>query len=560
MFGDFSRFENDPEIGLNGIYLSQGSPILDSDWNEQMAALTDWITVVGKFVDNKREGLGVTVNDATIRVGRGLAVCEGRIIHNASVQEATIANKKIENARHIYSDGDVKNSSSQYFCVVSRNLPGLPKASDDGVPRSRHSVEVTTWAVVLSDDQNYPEFRTTGGGRHLVPPMKVENIQCFSSETTTGLIECHWVSPDRNAAYLKVADTPHSGVSLTKERFPSLAKEAPLPPIAKDTVIEVPIGECVLLDMLDAGTTTIYGEFEDDRRAVLQGAWTLHPKGDQLRLYAASPILQIEVTRTPNAHQLKVIGEYKIQGLPDTLALGNDKENTLVPERNPCLRLWNRVMSCTMKDDKVDSIKDHVGKPVVGISIEEKYQSEDAYLIAGDRWYVDQPRFSNSSIKGHRVFRTLIKENKLTQVPSIASSTDQRDMQFAHETVVPEPAERLPRFASTQPVAHRLDDSLHRLTGALNAARALTRHTPCKELSTRVSYLPLRRWLASTYVHEIVDHDLEAFLAKVRRSVDVAPEDEHRFREQSALILEEANALAGRIPSGEEPRRPQDIV
>jgi hypothetical protein len=86
------------------------------------------------------------------------------------------------------------------------------------------------------------------------------------------------------------------------------------------------------------------------------------------------------------------------------------------------------------------------------------------------------------------------------------------------------------------------------LTSALEAARELTRKTACKDLPIRVSYLPLRRWLASVSVHEIADLDLDGFLARIRRSLEVPPEEEHLLAEQASLVLEEASRLAGPLP------------
>ena len=70
-----------------------------------------------------------------------------------------------------------------------------------------------------------------------------------------------------------------------------------------------------------------------------------------------------------------------------------------------------------------------------------------------------------------------------------------------------------------------------------------------------MSFTPLRRWLASAYVHEIADLDLEGFLAKVRRSIDVFPDDEHRFREQAEMVLQEANQIGGRVSPGDDSTR-----
>ena len=509
MFGDFSRFENDPEIGLNGIYLSQGSPILDSDWNEQMAALTDWITVVGKFVNNQREGLKVEVVGNNVTISRGIAICEGRTIQSASVRPGSFQDGTLIYP-HMYSDGKIADPSkaSKYFCVVSRSLLALDGHTGNNGRHAR-SVETTCWAVFFTDhDTEYQDTRTVGSGRHLVPQLKCKNVECFSPSTTTGLIECHWASPTRDEVYFKTADTPHNIVMLSKEKVEW---------IKNDAIFEVPIGECALLDILESGTTAIYCEFEDDRLAILQGAWTLHPGGGELaRLHSASPIFRVTVERLPTTHRLR------ISGLSEPIQVTND--------RRPCLRLWNKFL----KQNELEK----------ALSFEES-PLQDCYLVTGDRWYIDRSRFSGTPpIRGHRVFRTLIKDGNLPLVPSLTH------IPIKQEVLVAEvPRESPPLRVPTQPVAHRLDDSLHRLTGAINATRALTRQTPCKELKTRVSYLPLRRWLASTFVHEIVDLDLDSFLAKVQRSVDVAPEDGHRFREQAALILDEANQLAGRIPS-----------
>ena len=270
-------------------------------------------------------------------------------------------------------------------------------------------------------------------------------------------------------------------------------------------------------------------EYEDDRLAHIRSVRTLHPKEKKVELIHGDEPVRASVVRN--------------QGMI-TLTLKGKLNDAATPGTRPCLRVWNRWETA---GTKLADVSDQVAA---------------TYPIAGDRWYFPVEdgviqAGKDERLPGHRVFRGIAKLQDTDGFPKVSDKRSDVNVLSQVKSVTTD----LPSRVAMTPVAHRLDDSLHRLTGALNAAQALTRQTPCKELQTRVSYLPLRRWLASTFVHEIVDLDLESFMAKVRRSIDVAPEDEHRFREQAALILEEANELAGRIPSGRDASpRPQDIV
>ncbi len=589
MFGDFSRFENDPEIGLNGIYLSQGSPILDSDWNEQMAALTDWITVVGRLSAGdtlRRLGFDVSISNDVITISPGTALLSGRILQCSR----TIPVKPKEAAdQRVMTDSEVSWDKStscviSLICVDQASTANLTTQSSSSPCGLRGGIRsYTDWRILVSPTAmpestigttgNVAEIADTekmtassaksyGDSAQLTARMRISwnqldaPFQSFAGNSTLCLIECDTANGGNSAEMrFKIASCPQNVISPV---------EWTSEPDKGHTGNKVTYDghSSAVLNMLTA-ETTLWAEYEDDNTCFQ----------DTLNLL-----------KNINAIDIATSKLLKVKYDPQTriLKLEAGSFNQVAKARRPRLRLWNSYRNSGLRF----MLFDPQSQPDADVSNKDRVQGEvllnegAGFLIPGDRWYLPiqdgMPAFiSGSILSGHRVFRaiaplqkiTVDSNGKTTLATTQAAAVPAAALAISSDLIDSSPSVSLESQlnsgsrAHLQPVAHRLDDSLHRLTGALNAARALTRHTPCKELSTRVSYLPLRRWLASTYVHEIVDHDLDSFLAKVRRSVEVAPEDEHRFREQAALILEEANELAGRIPSGAEPmRRPQDIV
>lgn len=577
MFGDFSRFENDPEIGLNGIYLSQGSPILDSDWNEQVAALTDWITVVGRLSAGdtlRKRGFWLKEVNTVFEVSPGFALLSGRVIQSNRVLKTPATSGRFHGKLEKSASGST--DYSVYLMAMDRQ-PETTKASDSFRTKTQCRIS-TDWrihfapvaetygvespAVSPNHDPEYVSLaRSFGDSSNLTPRLSVfwqshdPSFAKLCSQSTVCMIECDVAKEaDDSAMQFKVSSSPQNMFTPKEWNDPSR------PASPSDTLTYDGSG-CAVLDLLTASDSV----------------W--------LELDSAESAFENSLSLFKNLSNVNtsVLKEYRYDPARRTLdptvnASKLDRKN--MPRCR--VRVWNAVIhsgkSFPIVEHKVQADNDN---GVRGDLLIEPGQT----LLPGDRWYIPvregmPDMTSGNTINGCRVFRAIAKlgtlkvdsNGTISEVKNLAEKVIPQayvasprvtpvDSQLSPNDLLNREAIENTRIPHLQPVAHRFDDSLHRLTGALNAARALTRHTPCKELATRVSYLPLRRWLASTYVHEIVDHDLDSFLAKVRRSVEVAPEDEHRFREQAALILEEANELAGRIPSGAElTRRPKDIV
>lgn len=530
MFGDFSRFENDPELGLNGIYLSQGSPILDSHWNEQVAALTDWITALGQLATGDQfMRVGFTLSDNNNSISPGIAILGGRIAQSQSKISTSDDNGNRKEAPRVYFEA-AADTGGPYLSLVSRYLPAR-MAWKQSLYRGSEVVEVTDWGIYYTNaGGGIPDVRTVGDGQSLVPRMMLQDTfhkSVFPAGCTTAVIEFHDRRQGGVVRY-KLAFSPYNILSL---EMPTDSEKQTW--LKKGYQIVVKAGDCPVLDMTPDGEVLV--EYEDDKQAHVRSVRTLHPSNDNnstvVELILGAKLVPATITHRE--------GEI-------TLTLQEELLDASSPSSRPILRIWNQWPEVVGANSVVD-------KCLAGGSLVDVTDGVGAtYLIAGDRWYLPVKNGSvqiidKQRLPGHRVFRGLAKLGANTGGTNndIAKSNQQIAKPPA-ASIEPQPMS-VAHVAS--PFAHRLDDSLHRLTGALNAARSLTRHTPCKELKTRVSYLPLRRWLASAYVHEIVDLDLDRFLAKVRRSIDVLPEDEPRFREQAALILEEANQLAGRLPS-----------
>lgn len=577
MFGDFSRFENDPEVGLNGIYLSQGSPILDSDWNEQVAALTDWITVVGRMAagDTVRR-IGFDVNPASngsvLEISSGVALLSGRVVQ-CSRKMTCIPNGSSD--PRIFIGRDFNWSQEQ----VGVYLVGVDQPFEKSNAKDRKGGQSsrTDWRIVVANNEIL-SFQDAAQGQENQDPsstsIQVSGAKSYgdSAHMTAGMV-LHWTQQDmrfrtmaQNSTVCLIecdsntGDKPQFKVASSPENsfFPHEWMAEPDKDCETDEVTY--IGEsCAVLEMLTY-RTQLWVEYEDDAMAF----------ADTLSLLSTRPA-------TIASRLQRAIYD------PSTrkVRIESGKLKRPANASNPRLRLWNSIRASGFrftlveqegKGDTDDVNRDRVqGEVVVGGGV---------VMIRGDRWYIPirdgMPAMkSGERVSGKRPFRSIAKLKSVKVTPtnegailfsSLAERSDcdvaeKSTPSLAHGTV--ESSSVVPNREPLEPVAHRLDDSLHRLTGALNAARSLTRQTPCKELTTRVSYLPLRRWLASAYVHEIADLDLDGFLAKVRRSIDVAPEDEHRFREQAGLILEEANQLAGSItprPRSETNRESDTMV
>ena len=529
MFGDFSRFSNDPELGLTGVYLSQGSPLLDSDWNEQVAGLTEWMTVLGRLacgdgVSEKLRGIGFSVtwqpDRNHVEVGPGMALLGGRVVQSQRVYRAHRQGpgELFRSPRLFSSDLNPAVSpavppSAAHLSLISRNLPAGMLWRSPTSWTSGAVCEVTDWAIWLSDDENMPKARTVGDGGFLVPRLKVESLP-LPRWSGHCLVECHWADAAGHRTF-KVARTSHNVLPLRR-----------IEKLENKLRITVPAGDCRLLDLLDSSATTLKAEFEDDYTAHLRSIKTLRPDGDVIRLDDVAQLFEVTAKRESNGMSLTI---ETLQGAID------------VDERfRPILRLWD--VAGEHKDLKIEEVRAEQG---------------GQYVIAGDRWYVPiedgKPAAEEFGVPGHRVFRGVAKlAPDGTPLPLASSANSPPPL----TGIAPSPAIaysgiELPDLPETvsAPLARPFNASLYRLTTALNATRMLTRNTPCKELQTRVSFLPLRRWLASAYVHEIADLDLDTFLAKVQRSIDVPFEEESRFRDQAALVLEEARRIGGSLES-----------
>jgi len=535
MFGDFSRFTNDPELGLTGVYLSQGSPLLDSDWNEQVAGLTEWITVLGRLAGTDATGkeqvrgigFAVIVEGEQVTVAPGIALLGGRMVQSQSEHKANRQQPRdVSRSRRIFWDGLATNPppGTAYLSVTSRILPasGLlpsltPLASDA-------MCDITDWSICLSDSPTMPAVRTIGDGQFLVPRLKVISLP-HAPPFGTCLVEYHGKVPPLTPCF-KMAQTPYNILPLHGVQKLQSGVEWP-----------VPAGGCRLLDVLENTESDFYAEYEDDHTAHLRSIKALRPDKQPIQLDDVAPLFKVKARRVGARVYLKIV-ELMINEKP--------AEIPVAEKLRPILRLWNET---TLVPGQLQ---------VREVAVATAGQ----YLIAGDRWYVTvangRPVSADETVPaeepvfaGHRVFRGVAKlDDAGLKEPFAASSSV--PVPPLEEAPLPIVASRSAEMtSSTETVSAPLDrpfsDSLHRLTSALNATRMLTRNTPCKELQTRVSCLPLRRWLAAAYVHEIADLDLDTFLAKVQRSIEILPEEEHRFRDQAALVLEEARRIGGSL-------------
>lgn len=555
MFGDFSRFTNDPELGLTGVYLSQGSPLLDSDWNEQVAALSDWITLVGRMSagDSLRQiGFDVTRINAMdptkgFRLSSGVAMLAGRAFQMSQSIDVTWDKAKttFSDPRVMAIGAELTNECLPYFVAVetaerspstAMALSYLPSAL-----RSR-----TDWRVCFTPDvANFPAqavtqgvvtnhfkdvvARSFGETGHLTPQLTVtwsirdELLQRSLVGSSLALIECH--NAAAGAFLFKVASSPDNRLAVD---FKDLQQ--------KPLVIHYRGGQCAVLDNLTkGGKTKVFVELETTQSA-FELAVSL------FREERKNPQELHEATIDPNAKTLTILSE--------SIKFPQEGEGTL--------RVWSLRSSST--DLNFPLIN---GDPPL-LDRDKKVRAkllDDAVLLPGDRWYLpledghpmEVSGRGEVRLPGQRVFRAIAKLD--TQVK--LSRHDLAALETSHGTpsVANTEANRpMPENQALQPVSldeapRRFDASIDRLTSALNATRMLTRNTPCKELQTRVSCLPLRRWLAAAYVHEIADLDLDTFLAKVQRSIDIPFEEEHRFRDQAALVLEEARRIGGSLES-----------
>ena len=544
MFGDFSSFSHDPELGVSGVYLSQGSPLLDSDWNEQVAALTEWLTVLGRTVKPEIAPLFgfdlavVTQTDeekarkqATLYVNPGMGLVHGRPVQSQSRHQAIVGEGKegdqtvfptLSGSKFFTSKSKGVSSWPVSLSVVSRVVPSdiFNHRRSFAVP-TRGARELTDWMIHVGDAPK--PNRSFGDGNGLTPRMWVR----FGSETIlpdgVWLIECHSA---KDGGKFKIAFSPDNLVALES-----------VPGIVSGTRITLSRS---LARFFDSGSSNrVLFEYEDDL--------TVHQKSVELLFLdddeAALPF------------------EGTVELSSQAIALTPNADRSIESSRRPVLRFWHALVPAVA----LDKLPLAVSTPAHGIALTPKVEGK-VVLKPGDRWYLpivngrpagespDHP----AEIPGHRVFRAVTKLGDLTLAQDgtiTAASTKPDPLLTARDRdserivtgrgVVDAPQAPAPEADETAFAARPFSDSMHRLTSALNATRVLTRNTPCKELQTRVSCLPLRRWLASAYVHELADLDLDAFVSKVQRSIDIVPEDEYRFREQAALVLEEARALAG---------------
>lgn len=551
MFGDFSRFENNPELGVTGVYMSQGSPILDSAWNEQAAALSDWITLVGRMAAGdtfRRFEFDASLDDHVFKLSRGVAMVAGRVFQTR--EEIKAKWLKAQNAfddSHVMAAGTIDSNLVAYFVAVeiSDRSSSMTAAFHDTPPalRTRIDWKICFGAKAISipdhpvsrNDVNLSHFRESaarsfGETRHLTPELELtwvqrdENLRRKLLGSTLALIECHSAATDRFV--FKIASSPDNILVVD----PQVLQQ-------KEVVVQYRPGQCTVLDDLQSrGTTKLFVDLEGPQ-AAFQLAVDLFRdsvlKRDEPYEATVDPVAR-KIIFTMKDAPVREAGEWK-------------------------LRIWN------LKADSTDLglflVQSDPKPPDQDNGVRATFPA-GSILLPGDRWYlplqdgvpVSPGGARELRLPGHRVFRAIAKvrendgnEIALTADGPVSVSASMPGPSSAAVVLSPLAAPAMASVEESTPV-RRFDASFHRLTSALEAARELTRKTACKDLPIRVSYLPLRRWLASVSVHEIADLDLDGFLARIRRSLEVPPEEEHLLTEQASLVLEEASRLAGPLP------------
>ncbi len=550
MFGDFSRFDNNPELGVTGVYLSQGSPILDSDWNEQAIALSNWITLVGRMAagDTARLiGFQTSINGNVLSVKSGIAMIAGRICQCCHDFQATWNNSKFDNPLAVALD---PIAGVPHLVAVDRAIPGAPLPAEwEGLTPSSFRTR-TDWRICFAPIGGNPPVETDGGNaadfrelrsrsfgetQHLTPSLVVSwkehdvRFQARLAGSNLAVMEYHSAAAGPEGRLYKLASTPSNSLhvdSIAIKQADAAKLNGP------GIVVKYRPGQCIVLDNLAGrGEAKVFIELDNEE--------------DEFRLAVAlltngtiNPKALLSATVDPAAGTLTIPGQFVLQ----------DGQGLKMQVWN--LKIEDDLSVPLIDEDPQESRNNGVRVDVLG----------DAPLLPGDRWYIplrnghpeEVQKEKRFRVIGHRQFRAIARldtpvkiqggvlaacENRLsaTLLAKAEGSSPTLDSPVLQAVTIDEP----PR---------RFDASFHRLTSALEAARELTRKTACKDLPIRVSYLPLRRWLASVSVHEIADLDLDGFLARIRRSLEVPPEEEHLLTEQASLVLEEASRLAGPLP------------
>lgn len=556
MFGDFSRFDNNPELGVTGVYLSQGSPILDSAWNEQAAALSDWITLVGRMAAGdtfRRFEFAASLQNGVFSLSRGVAMVAGRVFQTRRAIEAKWSkeNKGFDDSRVMTIDPDHTGELVPYFIAIESTArpSSMAIAFPDTPPALQTRIDwricfaPTTIAFrnnLVQGDVVDPHFRETvarsfGETRHLTPEMTLnwgqpdESFRRKFAGSNLVLIEYHSAVSGR--FMFKLASSPDNSIAVDPRR---LRQENP--------VINYHAGQCTVLDdLVSRGKTDLIVELEGPHSGFRLAANLFQDMG------------------APRRNSYEELKEATIDPISRTITV---KMDAISPQGDAewKLRIWNLTAQSTdLSFPLVPSNQPAPGNPPPPGENKHVRASfpTDSVLLPGDRWYlplrgggpVSARGAKELHLPGHRVFRAIAKVDGNIVLDANGLKSGQT---AAPGAAAPAPA--VPAMLEMAPVeeevvaTRRFDASFHRLTSALDAARELTRKTACKDLPIRVSYLPLRRWLASVSVHEIADLDLDGFLARIRRSLEVPPEEEHLLTEQASLVLEEASRLAGPLP------------